>query len=99
MFYVFLYVEISSKDFSASNLKRSSAITPPSPRCRGDIIYVDYERSSWKYMDDEKTFSENDVNSYKIGGNSHVVCDTMEPYLLGGAAKGGGSAYVGGTSP
>lgn len=50
---------------------------------------MDYERSSWKYMDDEKTFSENDVNFYKIGGNSHVVCDTMEPYLLGGAAKGG----------
>ena len=42
---------------------------------QGDIIYVDYERSSWKYMDDEKTFSENDVNSYKIGGNSHVVCE------------------------
>ena len=71
----------------------------PFPKMQGDIIYVDYERSSWKYMDDEKTFSENDVNSYKIGGNSHVVCDTMEPYLLGGAAKGGGSAYVGGTSP
>ena len=71
----------------------------PFPEMQGDIIYVDYERSSWKYMDDEKTFSENDVNSYKIGGNSHAVCDTMEPYLLGGAAKGGGSAYVGGTSP
>ena len=62
---------------------------------QGDIIYVDYERSSWKYMDDEKTFSDYDVNPYKIGGNSHVVCDTMEPYLLGGAAKGGGSAYGG----
>ena len=48
--------------------------------------------AKWKY-------TVNDVNSYKIGGNSHVVCDTMEPYLLGGAAKGGGSAYVGGTSP
>ncbi|MCB6501234.1 hypothetical protein LI148_12310 [Colidextribacter sp. 210702-DFI.3.9] len=67
----------------------------PFPEMQGDIIYVDYERSSWKYMDDEKTFSENDVNSYKIGGNSHVVCDTMEPYLLGGATKGGGSAYGG----
>ena len=67
----------------------------PFPEMQGDIVYVDYEFSSWKYMDDEKTFSENDVNSYKIGGNSHVVCDTMEPYLLGGAAKGGGSAYGG----
>ncbi len=67
----------------------------PFPEMQGDIIYVDYERSSWKYMDDEKTSSENDVNSYKIGGNSHVVCDTIEPYLLGGAAKGGGSAYGG----
>ena len=44
--------------------------------------------AKWKY-------TVNDVNSYKIGGNSHVVCDTMEPYLLGGAAKGGGSAYGG----
>ena len=66
---------------------------------QGDIIYVDYERSSWKYMDDEKTFSDYDVNSYKIGVNSHFICDTMEPYLLGGAAKGDGSAYLGGTSP
>ena len=26
----------------------------PFPEMQGDIIYVDYERSSWKYMDDEK---------------------------------------------
>ena len=48
---------------------------------QGDIIYVDYERSSWKYMDDEKIFSENDVNPCKIGGNSHIGCDTREPCL------------------
>ena len=55
----------------------------PFPEMQGDIIYVDYERSSWKYMDDEKIFSDYDVNPYKIGGNSHIGCDTMEPYLLG----------------
>ena len=67
----------------------------PFPEMQGDIVYVDYELSSWKYMNDEKIFSDYDVNSYKIGGNFHAICDTMEPYLLGGAAKGGGSAYGG----
>ena len=67
----------------------------PFPEMQGDIVYVDYELSSWKYMNDEKIFSDYDVNPYKIGGNFHAICDTMEPYLLGGAAKGGGSAYGG----
>ena len=67
----------------------------PFPEMQGDIVYVDYELSSWEHMDDEKSFSANDINSFKIGWNFHVSCDTMDPYLLGGAAKGGGSAYVG----
>ena len=67
----------------------------PFPEMQGDIVYVDYELSSWKYMDDEKSFSATDINSFKIGGNSHIICDTVEPYLLGGASKGDGSAYGG----
>ena len=67
----------------------------PFPEMQGDIVYVDYELSSWEHMDDEKNFSYYDVNSYKIGGKSHVDYDTIEPYLLGGASKGGGSAYGG----
>jgi len=36
---------------------------------RGDIVYVDYERSSWRYMDYErKAAPNNDLDCYKIGG-------------------------------
>jgi hypothetical protein len=41
----------------------------PFPEMRGDIVYVDYERSSWRYMDYErKAAPNNDLDCYKIGG-------------------------------
>ena len=64
----------------------------PFPEMQGDIVPVDYERSSWKYMNYERSFQNDDLAAFKIGGTYHKACDTIEPYLIG---KGGGSAYGG----
>ena len=65
----------------------------PFPQMQGDIVHVDYERSSWRYMDyDRKAISHKDLDCYKIGGANHTFCDTMGAYMIG---KGGGSAYGG----
>ncbi len=60
----------------------------PFSEMSGDIIYVDYEKSSWKYLYDDKLFdltsnSEKDIIIKKYG----YVC------------KGGGSAYGGKWKP
>ena len=68
----------------------------PFPEMQGDIIYVDYERSSWRYMNYERTFTNTDLEAYKIAGTAHSRCDTIEPFLVG---KGEGSAYGGPWKP
>ena len=56
-------------------------------------LNVDYERSSWRYMDyAQKAMPHEDLDCYKIGGANHTFCDTMDAYMIG---KGGGSAYGG----
>ena len=42
----------------------------PFPEMEGDIICVDYELSSWKYMSYESRTSNDDLECYKIGGNN-----------------------------
>ena len=68
----------------------------PFPEMEGDIIHVDYELSSWKYMSFESGTSNDDLECYKIGGNKSVQYDIMAPYRIG---KGGGSAYGGKWQP
>lgn len=65
----------------------------PFPEMQGEIVYVDYERSSWRYMSFERS---EDLSVYKIGGASQHKCGTMDSYLIG---KGGGSAYGGEWKP
>lgn len=66
---------------------------------QGNIVYVDYERSSWKYMSYERNYKAEDLDVFKIGGTYRPERDTIEPYLIGGAYKGGGSAYGGKWKP
>ena len=68
----------------------------PFPEMQGTIIYVDYERSSWRYMNYERSLQKEDLESFKIGDGSQSFCDTMEPFRIG---KGGGSAYGGKWKP
>ncbi len=64
----------------------------PFPEMNGNIVYVDYDRSSWRYMNYERSLPKEDLDCYKIGGAIHQECDIMAPYRIG---KGGGSAYGG----
>jgi len=68
----------------------------PFPEMQGNIVYVDYERSSWKYMNYERKAADEDVNAYKIGGYAPDNCDTMSSYMV---SAGGGSAYGGDWKP
>lgn len=63
----------------------------PFPEMQGDIVYVDYELSSWKYMSYEKSTAE-DLESFKIPDTTDKNCDTMFAYRV---SAGGGSAYGG----
>ena len=62
----------------------------------GNIIYVDYDRSSWRYMNYERNLAKEDLDCYKIGGAIRQDYDIMAPYRIG---KGGGSAYGGEWKP
>ena len=68
----------------------------PFPEMQGNIIDVDYERSSWRYMNYERGFQKEDLESFKIGGSFYTNHDTIEPFLID---KGGGSAYGGKWKP
>lgn len=69
----------------------------PFPAMQGDIVYVDYELSSWKFMGYERKSTYEDLDAFKIGGFSTEKYDTMAPYL--DISKGGGSAYGGEWQP
>jgi len=62
----------------------------------GNIVYVDYDRSSWRYMNYERSLPKEDLECYKIGGAIHKEYDIMEAYRIG---KGGGSAHGGEWKP
>ena len=68
----------------------------PFPEMQGNLVYVDYERSSWRYMSYERSFRQEDLDAFKIGSAPRYDYDTMNPYLIG---KGGGSAYGGQWKP
>ncbi len=68
----------------------------PFPEMEGNIVYVDYDRSSWRYMNYERSLPKEDLDCYKIGGAIQLKYDIMEPYRIG---KGGGSAYGGKWKP
>ena len=63
----------------------------PFPEMQGDIVYVDYELSSWKYMSYDKTTAE-DLESFKIPDTTSKNRDIMFAYRV---SAGGGSAYGG----
>ena len=68
----------------------------PFPEMQGNLIYVDYERSSWRYLNYERSFPKEELDAFKMDGAPIGNRDTIEPYLIG---KGGGSAYGGAWKP
>lgn len=71
----------------------------PFPEMQGNIISVDYDRSSWRYMSHTHSTPKEDLEAFKIGGTYSSECDTMEPFKILGSLKGGGSAYGGKWKP
>lgn len=63
----------------------------PFPEMQGDIVYVDYELSSWKYMSYGRT-DEKDLECYKISATNSEKYDKMSAYMI---SAGGGSAFGG----
>lgn len=68
----------------------------PFPEMTGNIVYVDYDRSSWRYMNYERSLPKEDLDCYRIGSAISRDYDIMELYRIG---KGGGSAYGGPWKP
>lgn len=64
----------------------------PFPEMQGNIVFVDYDRSSWRHMNQEQSFQKEDLESFRIGGAPKNFCDTIEPYLVGGGLWKGGEA-------
>lgn len=74
----------------------------PFPEMNGNIVYVDYERSSWKYMSREqnkRNKSPDCINDYKIDGQDARIYCTIDAYKDICTRKGGGSAYGGKWKP
>ncbi len=62
---------------------------------QGDIVYVDYERSSWKFMNYERFDRHEDLDSFKISGQPALSHDTINTFIDIPFTKGGGSAFGG----
>lgn len=71
----------------------------PFPEMQGNLVCVDYERSSWKYMSYQPGPQKIDLSAYKIGGTYRPECDIMKPYRDIPITRGGGSAYGGKWKP
>ena len=67
----------------------------PFPEMEGNIVYVDYERSSWRYLNTRQAFSKENLEDFMIGETYRPESDRIEAYLDIPSFKGGGSAYGG----
>ena len=65
----------------------------PFPEMEGNIVYVDYERSSWRYLNTRQAFSKENLEDFMIGKTYRPESDRIEAYMDVPAFKGGGSAY------
>ena len=83
-------------DNDIEKLSRYRAVLSPDFSMYLEIVYVDYDRSSWRYMNYERSYLKDDLDCYKIGGTIRQEYDIMAPYRIG---KGGGSAYGGAWKP
>ena len=71
----------------------------PFPEMEGNIVYVDYERSSWRYLNTQQAFSKENPEDFLIGKTYRPESDRIEAYMDVPAFKGGGSAYGGKLRP
>ena len=66
----------------------------PFPEMQGDVVFVDYNRSSWRYMNYERSYKAENLDAFKVGGQPQAFYDTISLFI-DVPLKGGGSAYGG----
>jgi len=71
----------------------------PFPEMQGDVVYVDHERSPWKFLNYERFDRHEDLDSFKIGGQTTDPHDIMASFIDVPTVKGGDSAYGGKWKP
>ena len=64
----------------------------PFPEMQGDIVFVDYDKSSWRHMDEDKSAGNEGTFVRKTGYIILPERDTIQSYQVN---LGGGSAYGG----
>ncbi len=72
----------------------------PFPEMAGDLVFVDYERSSWRHLNDEPLLGDAGVRLSAAPEDGKVIFKTG--YVMCGwepSQKGSGSAYGGGWKP
>ena len=79
--------------------EKSICYHTPFPEMEGNIVYVDYERSSWRYLNTRQAFSKENLEDFMIGETYRPESDRIEAYLDIPSFKGGGSAYGGKWKP
>ena len=47
----------------------------PFPEMQGDIVYVDYERSSWRHMNYERSYKAEGLEAFKL-------VDNRRPFMI-----------------
>ena len=67
----------------------------PFPEMEDHLVYADYERSSWRYLNTQQAFSKENLEDFLIGKTYRPESDRKEAYMDASAFKGGGSAYGG----
>jgi len=65
----------------------------PFPEMRGNIVFIDYDLSSWRYMQRENKSVYEDMSAYKLDYSAGGICDKMSAYI--DVSKGGGSVHGG----
>lgn len=83
-----LFMKGYNKMLSEIEPEKIICYSEPFSEMKGDIIYVDYELSSWKYLNDNK------ANSLTMQDKADII---IKKY--GYVCKGGGSAYGGKWKP
>ena len=82
------------RDAAADQTGKIICYNTPFPEMQGDVVFVDYDRSSWRYMNYERSYKAEGLDAFKVGGQPQAFYDTISPFI-DVPLKGGGSAYGG----
>ena len=53
------------RDAAANQAGKIFCYNTPFPEMQGDIVFVDYDRSSWRYMNYERSYKAENLDAFK----------------------------------